>query len=56
MSVKRKSRTANVNTDSQCNKQEACSACGNQVWLAVNHNTSATSGMNSTFEAYCMDK
>ena len=31
-------------TDSQWGKQEACFACATQVWLAVNHNTSITSG------------
>ena len=29
---------------SQWSKQEACFACAIQVWLAVNHNTSVTSG------------
>ena len=43
-STKRKSGTASVNTDSQWSEQEACFACAIQVWLAVNHNTSATSG------------
>ena len=33
-----------MNTDSQWSKQEACFAHATQVWLAVNHNTSATSG------------
>ena len=33
-----------VNTDSQWSKQEACFARVTQVWLAVNHNTSVTSG------------
>ena len=28
---------AGLNTDSQWSKQEACSACRTQVWLAVNH-------------------
>ena len=42
--VKRKSGTASVNTDSQCSKQETCFALATQVWLAVNHNTSVTSG------------
>ena len=32
-----------MNTYSQWSKQEACFACANQVWLAVNHNASATS-------------
>ena len=35
---------AGVNTDSQWSKQEACFARATQVWLAVNHNTSVTSG------------
>ena len=43
MSVKRKSGTASVNTESQWSK-EACFAHATQVWLAVNHNTSVTSG------------
>ena len=38
------SGTANVNTNSQWSKQEACFACATQVWLAVNHNTSVISG------------
>ena len=33
-----------MNTDSQWAKQEACFARAIQVWLAVNHNTSVTSG------------
>ena len=33
-----------MNTDSQWSKQEACFARATQVWLAVNHNTSVTSG------------
>ena len=33
-----------MNGDSQWSKQEACYACATQVWLAVNHNTSVTSG------------
>ena len=33
-----------VKTDSQWSKQEACFAHVTQVWLAVNHNTSVTSG------------
>ena len=33
-----------MNTDSQWNKQEACFVHATQVWLAVNHNTSVTSG------------
>ena len=33
-----------MNNDSQWSKQEACFARGTQVWLAVNHNTSITSG------------
>ena len=32
-----------MNTDSQWCKQEACFARATRVWLAVNHNTSATS-------------
>ena len=43
-SVKRKSETASVNRDSQSSKQEAWFACATQVWLAVNRNTSVTSG------------
>ena len=43
-SVKWKSGTASLNTDSQWSKQEACFARATQVWLAVNHNTSVTSG------------
>ena len=31
-------------TDSQWGKQVACLARASQVWLAVNHNTSVTSG------------
>ena len=42
--VKGKSGTASVNTDSQWSKQEACFAHATRVWLAVNHNTSVTSG------------
>ena len=33
-----------MNRDSQWSKQEACFACATHVWLAVNHNTSVTSG------------
>ena len=33
---------ANVNTDSQLSKQEACFVSATKVWLAVNHNTSVT--------------
>ena len=40
----RKSGTASLNTDSQWSKQEACFAHATRVWLAVNHNTSVTSG------------
>ena len=36
--------TASVNMDNQWSKQEACFAHAAQVWLAVNHNTSVTSG------------
>ena len=43
-SVKRKSRTASVNTDIQWSKQKACFVHATQVWLAVNHNTRVTSG------------
>ena len=43
-SAKLKSGTASVNTDSQWSKQEACFTRATQVWLAVNHNTSVTSG------------
>ena len=43
-SIQRKSGTASVNTDSQYSKQEACFAGATRVWLAVNHNTSVTSG------------
>ena len=43
-SAKRKSGTASVNTNSQWSKQEACFARATQVWFAVNHNTSVTSG------------
>ena len=39
-----KSGTASLNTDSQWSKQEACFELATQVWLAVNHNTSITSG------------
>ena len=35
---------SSLNTDSQWSKQEACFAHATQVWLAVNHNTSITSG------------
>ena len=34
-----------MNMDSQWCKHEACFARANQVWLAVNHNTSVTSGV-----------
>ena len=44
LSVKRKSGTASVNTDSQWSKQKACFAHATQVWLAVNHNTSVLFG------------
>ena len=38
-------------------EQEACFACATQVWFAVNHNTSVTSGeMNLMFQAYCTGK
>ena len=43
-SAKRKSGTASVNTDSQWSKQEACIVHATQVWLAVNHITTLTSG------------
>ena len=33
-----------MNQDSQWNKQETCFACVSWVWLAVNHDTSVTSG------------
>ena len=33
-----------MNRGSQWSKQEACFARATQVWLAVNHNTSVTSG------------
>ena len=33
-----------MDTDSQWSKQEACFAHATHVWLAVNHNTSVTSG------------
>ena len=33
-----------MNRDSQWSKQAACFACATPVWLAVNHNTSVTSG------------
>ena len=41
---KRKSGTVSVNTDSQWSKYKACFARVFQVWLAVNQNTSVTSG------------
>ena len=41
---KRKSGTASVNMASQWSKQEACFGRATQVWLAVNYNTSVTSG------------
>ena len=37
-------RTAGLNTDSQRRIEEACFARATRVWLAVNHNTSITSG------------
>ena len=37
-------RNSSLNTDSQWSKQEPCFACATRVWLAVNHNTSITSG------------
>ena len=43
-----------MNTDSQWSRQEACFARATRVWLAVNHNTSVTSGW--MFEAYCTGK
>ena len=33
-----------MNTDSQWNKQEVCFTRATQLWLAVKHNTSVTSG------------
>ena len=36
--------TASVNMDSQWSEQEACFAHATRGWLAVNHNTSVTSG------------
>ena len=33
-----------MNTDNQWSKQEVCFARGTQVWLAVSHKTSVTSG------------
>ena len=44
-SVTRKGGTANVNTDSQWGKQEACFARTAQVWLSFNLNTRVTSGV-----------
>ena len=41
--------TASVNTDSRWSKQKACFARATQVWLAVNHNTSVTSGERVRF-------
>ena len=38
------SGTVSLNRDSQWSKQEACFAYATQVWLAVNRNTSITSG------------
>ena len=38
------SGTVSLNTDSQWSKQDACFARATPVWLAVNHNTSITSG------------
>ena len=43
-SVKGKSGTASLNTDGQWSNQEFRFASATQVWLAVNHNTSVTSG------------
>ena len=43
-SVKWKSGKSHLNTDIKWSKQEACFAHATQVWLAVNHNTSITSG------------
>ena len=43
-SVKCKSGTASLNTDSQWSKQWTCFARATHVWLAVNHNTSITYG------------
>ena len=39
-----KKRNSQLEHDSQWSKQEACFARVTQVWLAVNHNTSITSG------------
>ena len=44
LSVKQKSWTASVKAESYWSIQEACFACVTQVSLAVNHNTSVTSG------------
>ena len=41
---KMKSGTASVNTDSELRKQEAFFTHASQMCLAVNHNTSITSG------------
>ena len=41
---KQNNGTASLNMDSQWGKKEACFARETQVWLAVNHNTSITSG------------
>ena len=40
-----------MNTDNQWSKQEACFGCVTLVWLAVNHNTSATSHWQVSLEA-----
>ena len=40
-----------MNTDSQWGKQEACFVRAYQVWLAVNHNTSVTSGNESDVQS-----
>ena len=37
-------RNRQLEHDSQWNKQKACFARETQVWLAVNHNTSVTTG------------
>ena len=37
-------RNSQIEHDSQWSKHKACFACATQLWLAVNHNTSITSG------------
>ena len=42
--MEKRNSQISMNSDSQWTKQETCFERATQVWLAVNHNTSLTSG------------